>query len=140
MILNNIDNENDSHLQLQNSYGKDPSRQIGDFRMMMTGFALSYAAWFGMYHAKQPRSAYTYLSGSQLKSRVTCALSWGLIALALYPCIEALGLARGIALWIGLIVSAGFVFMFSAQIYPKLCKIIGLSSLAIAIFSYLLSI
>lgn len=84
--------------------------------MVIAGLALSYLAWFGLYHAHPRRSAYALLSKPKGRSQVTRGLSLMLMLLALLPCWSIGGLERGIALWVALLVCAGTVFVFTLHI------------------------
>lgn len=98
---------------------------------MLSGLAISFLAWFGLFHANPRRSAYSMLSKSKQRARLTRLVSSALFILALWPCVMALGLERGIALWLGVIVCAGTIFMFTLHITPKTNTYLSIISFAV---------
>ncbi len=107
--------------------------------MIIAGVALTYAAWFGFYHSNSSRSALTLLNKPSGRSKVTKLLSWVLLVLALYPCVLAFDIERGVAAWLALITTTGVLTMFIVRTHVNFSQKLGIASLIIAPFSFIFS-
>lgn len=97
--------------------------------MMICSFAISFLAWFGLFHASSKRSSYIVFSNTPRHSHITRLGSSVLFGLALLPCAAELGWERAIALWLAVVLCAGIVFVFTVQIQPKANLYLGIGSL-----------
>jgi hypothetical protein len=107
--------------------------------MIIAGVALTYAAWFGLYHSNSLRSALTLLNKSSGRSMTTKILSWFFLTLALYPCALAFGLERGVAAWLALITTTGVLTTFIVRTHTSFSQKLGVASLIIAPLSFVFS-
>lgn len=98
--------------------------------MILCGFAISYLAWFGLYHASARRSDDVRFNKTKHRSRLTRLIATALLLLALWPCNSLLGIERGVPLWLALLVCAGTAFIFSLYISPRFHKALSILSLA----------
>lgn len=108
--------------------------------MILTGVMLSYAAWFGFFHADKSRSTYVFLNGSALRSNLTLFAAWALSFLAAYPCILAFGLERGITAWLALVTTMGMATIFTIRVYQNTSQKLGILCLLLAPISFALSL
>ncbi len=108
--------------------------------MLISAFALAYAAWFGFYHAGTIAHQPWLKFSLEVQKKFTLAVAWILFFLALYPCILYLSTERGIPLWFALHTGAATLFLFSNKIYPRLNKALGFGSILIAPLSFIVAI
>ena len=107
--------------------------------MLISAFALAYAAWFGFYHAGKITHQSWLKFNLEIQKKLSLTTAWGLFIIALYPCINYLGLERGIPLWLALHTGAATLFLFSNKIYPRLNNALGFGSIIIAPLSFVIA-